>query len=180
MESAKPTTVTGSRGEYLWLATNRHDLATLVLHCPKAFLGKYVIVTSLDSGPLRLTEEQKTAGWRSQNEIAYSPQVQSPDELPYGGFDEWYVFDSPKQLGEVWHGNVFDGHQTPQQISVFCNFGDFSPHDPELEALVSLFWRQIDQIRPQSYVADGNAFLTFVSRDKELFADVHQALSDAP
>jgi hypothetical protein len=32
------------------------------------------------------------------------------ERLPDGcaGFNEWYVFNSPFDLGELWHGNVFD------------------------------------------------------------------------
>jgi hypothetical protein len=143
-------------------------------------LGKYVAVTSLDSGPLFLSEEEKIAGWQSRNDIAYSPQVQLPDQLPHGGFDEWYVFDSPKDLGQLWRGNVFETPKAAGHIADFVNFGDFAPHNPEVQALLSLFWEQLERIQPESYVADGNAFLTFVSRDKQIFAAVCRAMTDVP
>jgi hypothetical protein len=44
--------------------------------------------------------------------------------------------------------------------------------------LVSLFWKQLDWIQPQSYIADGNAFLIFVTLDKDLFIAVRQAFSE--
>jgi hypothetical protein len=100
--------------------------------------------------------------------------------LRHGGFDEWYIFDSPKELGQVWQGNVFEAPSTSDYISVFVNFGDFAPHNPEVEALVNLFWKQLDQIQPESFVADGNQFLTFASRDQQLFAEACQALADTP
>lgn len=179
MESSTPTTVTGSHGIYQWLATGLHDLDSFLLQCPKTLAGKYVAVTSLDSGALWLTEEEERTGWRSRSGVAYSPQVRSVETLRHGGFDEWYIFDSPKELGQVWQGNVFEAPSTSDYICVFVNFGDFAPHNPEVEALVALFWKQLDQIQPESYVADGNQFLTFASRDRQLFADVCKALADA-
>src|SRR5580704_13793987 len=85
MESSTPTTVTGSHGTYHWLATGLHDLDSFLLRCPETLPGKYVAVTSLDSGPLRLTEEQERTGWRSRGGVAYSPQVRIVEKLRRGG-----------------------------------------------------------------------------------------------
>jgi hypothetical protein len=180
MESSTPMTVVGSHGRYQWLATGLHDLDSFSLRCPETLVGKFVAVTSLDSGSLRLTEEEERTGWQSRGGVAYSPQVRSVETLRHGGFDEWYIFDSPQELGQVWQGNVFEVPSNSDYISVFVNFGDFSLHNPEVEALVTLFWKQLDQIQPESYVADGNQFLTFASRDHQLFTDVCKALADVP
>jgi hypothetical protein len=75
---------------------------------------------------------------------------------------------------------VFEVPSKSDYISIFVNFGDFAPHNPAVEALVTLFWKQLYQIQPESYVADGNQFLTFASRDRRLFAEVCQALADPP
>lgn len=93
--NSEPITATGSHGEYQWLTTNQHDLDTLLQSCPQVVLGKFVGITSLDSGPLIPTDDEKQAGWQSRNGIAHSPQIRSVHELRYGycdGFDEWYVF----------------------------------------------------------------------------------------
>ena len=151
-------------------------------------MRKYIAVTSLDSGPMALTDEEERVGWQSRNEIAYSPQVQSvhdcrTERLPGGecaGFNERYVSDSPFDLGQLWHGNVFEAPLTPGQICTFVNFSfGFALHNPEMSDLVSLFWKQIDWIHPESYIADGDVLLTFVSRDEDIFASVRNALSDA-
>jgi hypothetical protein len=181
MANTNPTLSTGSHGAYLWLTTGKHDLDSLLQRCPQALLGKYIAVTSQDSGSLTPTEEERRAGWQTRNEIAYSPRIQSAERLPHGecgGFDEWYVFESPFDLGQIWHGNVFEAPLTSGQVSTFVNFLDFALHNPEVEDLVSFFWKQIDRIQPESYISDGNLFLTFVTRDKDLFATVRQALSD--
>lgn len=180
MTSDNQIVVTGIHGSYQWLATGQYGLGDFLARCQMALLGKYVAVTSLDSGPLRLSEEEKSIGWQCRNEIAYSPQVQLPDQLPHGGFDEWYIFDSPKELGQLWRGNVFETPRATGHIAAFVNFGDFAPHNPEVQALLSLFWDQLERIQPESYIADGNLFLTFASRDKQIFAVVCRALSDIP
>ena len=59
------------------------------------------------------------------------------------------------------------------------NFGPgFALHSPEMVALVSLFWKQLDWIQPESYIADADMFLTFVSRKEDTFVAVRNALSD--
>jgi hypothetical protein len=149
-------------------------------------MGKYVAVTSLDSGAMALTDEEKRAGWQSRNEIAYSPQIKAAQDCRTerwpgegGGFNEWYVFDSPSDLGELWHGNVFEAPIAPGQVSTFVNFGrSFALHDPEVARLVGLFWKQLDWIQPESYIADADVLLTFVSRNEGIFFAVRNALGD--
>jgi len=51
----------------------------------------------------------------------------------------------------------------------------FALHQPEQKNLASLFWEQMDRIRPESYVAD-NDYLNFVTSNKTLFAGVLQAV----
>jgi hypothetical protein len=117
MADAKQGLVTGSRGGYHWLTT-QHDFQILLERCPQLVMGKYLAVTSQDSGPLplHLTDEEKAAGWQSRNEIAYSPRIHSPPAVRRGGcdgFDEWYAFDSPRDLGKIWRENVFEAPIAP-------------------------------------------------------------------
>jgi hypothetical protein len=187
MTNLQPMAFTGSHGAYRWLTTGQHELDTLRRRCPQALVGKYVAVTSLDSGPVALTDAETRAGWQSRNEIAYSPQIQSVEDcrterLPGGecaGFNEWYVFDSPFDLGALWHGNVFEAPLSPGQVSTFVNFGaGFALHNPEMADLVSLFWKQLEWIQPESYIADGDVLLTFASRNKDIFIAVSNSLAD--
>lgn len=171
---------TGSRGAFQWLTTDRHDLDTLLRLCPQALLSKYVAVTSLDSGPLHLNDEEVSSGWQTRNDIAYSPRIQSAEKLAHGecgGFDEWYVFEAPADLGQVVSGNIFEASLLPGRVAIFVNYGGFGFHDSVMQSLTDLFWRQLEWINPESYIADGT-LLNFVSRDKGLFATVFRALSD--
>jgi hypothetical protein len=66
--------------------------------CPEVALGKYIAITSIDSGTLVPTDEEKADGWESRGQIAYCPKVESVESLPRAGYDEWYIFGSPAAL----------------------------------------------------------------------------------
>lgn len=173
-----PIWASGSHGPFQWLTTGQHDLGTLLQLCPQAVLGKYIAVTSFDSGPLLPNDEELSQGWQTRKNIAYSPGIQSVEKLPYGdcgGFDEWYVFNAPTDLGRLVEGNIFEALLQPGNVAVFVNYGGFALHAPTMQELVDLFWPQVERISPESYIADGDV-LNFVSRDKDLFATVFQAL----
>jgi hypothetical protein len=120
---------------------------------PGIVLGKYVAVTSIDSGALTPTDNETAAGWQSRAEIAYSPKIQKVEDLPREGWDEWYTFNAPTDLGTSHLAeNIFE-----------------VPH------LADVFWPQMARIRPESYVAK-NDYITFVSMNKALFAAVRDAV----
>ena len=77
---------TGSHGTYDWLTTEL-DLEELLRLCPELVFGKYLAVTSRDSGPLNLTDSERDAGWISRGGIAYSPQIESVEGLLHLGTD---------------------------------------------------------------------------------------------
>src|SRR5579872_356686 len=163
----------GSQGVYEWLVTDEQfDLLQL---CPEIVLGKYVAVTSIDSGQLMPTDKETAAGWHSREKIAYSPKSQHAEELPREGWDEWYIFNNPTELGTSHlQENIFEVPRGRGHLCVFVNYC-FALHQPEMESIAALFWQQMDWARPESYVAD-NDYLNFVSMNKALFASVHDAV----
>jgi hypothetical protein len=166
--------VTGSRGAYKWLSS-RHELKDLLRLCPSVVLEKYVAVTSIDSGYLHPIDVEKLAGWESRQGIGYSPLVQSVETLPRDRWDEWYVFAQPVDLGASRLGsNIFNPYLKPGEIGVFVNYC-FALHLPEMKDLADLFWDQINRLQPESYISD-NDYLTFVTRNDNLFAAVAKAL----
>jgi hypothetical protein len=120
----------GSQGSYEWLVTDENfDLLEL---CPEIVLGKYVAVTSIDSGQLIPTEKETTAGWQSRTKIAYSPKIENAQDLPHGGWDEWYIFNTPSDLGTSHLAeNIFEVPQEQGHLSVLVNYG-FALHPPEI------------------------------------------------
>jgi hypothetical protein len=179
LNSQSSSVKSGSHDAYQWLTTNAHDFDSLLTLCPTTVLGKYVAVTSFDSGSLSLSDEEKAAGWESRKGIAYSPLIRSVGTLPErGGFDEWYVFGTPVDLGEKGRGNVFEAPLSAGQVEVFVNFAEgFDLHQPN--DLVPLFWRQLKWIRPDSYIADTHHLLTFVSTNRNVFDAVRQAFTES-
>jgi hypothetical protein len=175
--------ITGDHGSYRWLTTD-HELDQFLTLCPETVMGRYVAVTAIDSGALVLKEADKIAGWERREDIAYSSRVHSVEELPHKthadccdqGYDEWYITESPTDLGQVAHGNIFVEPITPGQLYVFVNFIGFAMHEPVMESLVDLFWKQLEWIQPESYLSDGRDCLIFVSRDDELFTRVCRTL----
>jgi hypothetical protein len=162
--------VTGSEGLYDWLVTDQQfDLLQI---CPDVVLGKYIAITSFDSGALVPTDDEKAAGWERLGNIAYSPKIQNVASLPHAGYDEWYIFAHPTDLGTSHlKENVFEVPQEQGHVSVLVNYG-FALHPPERASLATLFWPQIARIRPESYIAD-NDYLTFVTMNKALFRSLH-------
>ena len=170
----------GRHGSYLWLQrpldsrdTSR-PLGNLVKSCPEAILGRHVVVTSLDSGSLQLSDQQRTEGWQKSGRLAISPRISATVAVPYEWFDEWYVFDEPK---------------VPADIEVFVNYGTFSLGDPYpamstmyigsdksavdrmVEGVLELrqrFWTQIERLQPLSYISNGHCFL-FVTQEQEMY-----------
>jgi hypothetical protein len=163
----------GSQGSYEWLVTDQQfDLLNI---CPEVVLGKYVAITSIDSGALLLSDTEKEAGWESRGQIAYSPKVQDVNSLPRDGWDEWYIFNHPTDLG-ISHlaDNVFEVPREQGHLRVFVNYC-FTLHKPEMKDLITLFWQQMESVRPESYMADSD-YLNFVTANKPLFVRVHEAV----
>jgi hypothetical protein len=171
----------GAHGSYRWL-TSECELGPFVNLCQEVVLGKLLAVTSIGSGVLIPTDEGIKAGWKIEGGIAYSPPIESVGQLPiethkeYDGFHEWWVFTGPVNLGELDRGNVFERGPRAGRVFTFVNFLGFALHDRTSAGIADYFWRQIELIQPESYVADGDTCLTFVSRDATLFESVVEKL----
>ena len=178
MRDADHLLQTGSTNGYQWLVSTDRQLDVLEC-CPATVLGKYVAITSFDSGPLWLTEEQKSAGWVSHGEIAYSPKIQEVNVVPQTYFSELYVFGSPTNLGVLVdpNRNIFESEMQQGQVHAFVNF-DFGFHDPQSADLARMFWQQLSWMKAESYFSE-NDYLIFVTANPELFARVYEALRQA-
>lgn len=174
--------IVGSHEEYQWLTMVDRDITSLLSICPEIVFNKYLAVTRIDGGSLRLTDQEKVSGWRTAEagrvfkgtswsppeyhddwKVAWSPQITSVHGLPNethdeccAGFDEWYVF----------------GHQVPvQEIESFVNWLDFRLYDPRNQWCTDRFWSQIANVKPESYIADGTV-LTVVTSNPALFSRI--------
>jgi hypothetical protein len=177
--------IVGIHGEYQWLTMLECDISGLLRLCPEVVLDRYLAVTSIDSGTLKLTDQERRDGWWTADEarvfrgsswghredrddwkVAYSPRINSIHGLPNethdeccAGFDEWLVFDASAPVTEM---------------EAFVNWSGFRLYDPEWKWCAERLWEQMERLRPDSYLADGTVF-TYATRTD--FAGVLAAFS---
>lgn len=131
-------------------------LSGLLSEFPQIVLGKYLVNTSFDSGSLSLSSEETEQGWYKQNNLTFSPQIKNIESISGSGYDEWYVFDSPKTL---------------DNCEVFVNYWGFSLHDFVPEEIQKAFWLQLEQFKPETYLAEGDNLIC-VTKDANLFNQI--------
>jgi hypothetical protein len=101
----------GSQGIYEWLVTD-DQFVDLLQICSEIVVGKYVAITSVDSGVLALNDTERVAGWESRGKPA------TPIDL------------GTSHLGE----NIFEVPDEPGEVRVFVNYC-FAPHLLEMRIL---------------------------------------------
>lgn len=150
--------ITGKNGNYYWIEWRDRSkfLVGLLSKFPQLVLGKYLVNTSFDSGPLSLSPEQIGEGWYKQNRLTFSPSIKDIESISGYGYDEWYVFDSVKK---------FDS------CEVFVNYWCFSLYDTVPEKIQQAFWEQIAQLNPESFLAEGDNLIC-VTKDLDLFNQI--------
>ena len=126
--------------------------STLLHRLPDIALGRYLINTSYDSGSLPLSDEEQQQGWYSLGDLTYSPPISDVLAIPHDQFDEWLVFPEPKEI-HSWKPLV--------------NYSGFSLIDPDYEPFQRELWSQIEVVRPESYLSDGDR-LIFVTCNQHL------------
>jgi hypothetical protein len=168
----------GVRGAYEWLASE-HCLDDLLRLCPQIVLGKYIAVTSVDSGSFFPTAEELAKGWERRNGIAYSPKVEKVEILPREGWDEWYAFEDRVDLGGMAarDSNPFEASLGPGAVYAFVNYNSLGLDLPKLQGIAPYFWKQFDWIRPRTYVAESGDYLVVISSDKKFFGVAREALA---
>lgn len=151
----------GQQGDYCWLTTDC-ELPQFLRRCPEVVLGKFVAVTSIDSGEYWLTEVDERRGWTCRGGIGYSPPIQRVSWLPNARdlghcrwFHEWYVFPERRELGALdRESNMFEALLEPGRVFALVNYGGFDLGDEK--GLGDYFWRQMAWIQPESYLADSD------------------------
>jgi hypothetical protein len=150
---------TGFRSGYWvieWADDFDPNLVDLVPHFPEIVLGHRIAISSCDSGPYEPTLAEFAKGWTRQEEVAVSPGVNAPSDLPMPGFDEWYVYavEAPCE-----HHNSF------------VNQWGFSPLD-EMNPETHNFWTQVERFRPLHVLGAGTSTMFLVTRDEALFSKI--------
>jgi hypothetical protein len=168
---------TGKQGEYYWLELPNLFFNDVLRVCPEFVEGKYLVVTSFDSGPLTLTDEEFKRGWLQHDELAINPSVESVYDIPYNEYDEWFVFSKAPRL---------------EEFKVFVNYYLFSLRIAEyliteapmtwvledrtdqaerIKALQELFWLQLELKEAETYFSAGDRFI-LATRRQDLYKKV--------
>ena len=155
----------GRSGNYQWLAchNDRVDFSAVLSSCPDVIGGKFVAITSFDSGPLTPSPEEELAGWTFDGRIMYSPRINESIEMPYELYDEWLIFA--------------DETRTLPELEVFVNWGVFSLAAGEVDYSEhqARLWEQLKRVGAESYMAEGDYF-NFASSNGAVFDCVATAV----
>ena len=176
MTSNAPT-FPGARDGYRWYQSAQGSLGELLDRVPSLVVGRYVAVTSFDSGPLRLGDDERRSGWTSSEAVACSPRIADPRELPHDGYDEWYVLLRPTDLerSEVFVNYDGFGLQSPtallDQLHPTCDRSLALEQRDWLAACQERFWNQLARLQPETYLAEGDNLIC-VTRNEQAFDDL--------
>jgi hypothetical protein len=176
---------TGLVGQFRWLESTDSDFLKILRLSPEVLIGKCVVISCFDSGPLRATEEEIAKGWQQQGDLVIVPCVDSISDLPYDNYDEWYVFseETNPEIPDVFVNECLTlrsqeslvaeavAAMGPQTDIVGVKYFASVSEERQLQ-----FWDQLDRISPESYIGAGDQ-LVFVSRNAHLFDLVLRALS---
>lgn len=169
----------GHRCGYHWLSFDGEILlGSLLVSLPEITLNQYLAVTSHDSGLMLPTPAQIASGWRVEGEVTHSPLIRTIRELEFlrGDFDseyynECYVFCERKLLGPRYRGDFFQFDEASGELQVFVNLLAFNLADCD-EGILEGFWRQMERVAPQTYIAEGEGVLSVASKDQALIAKI--------
>jgi hypothetical protein len=142
----------GRHNDYYRIQWESAFLDTLLRRVPAIVLGRYLINTSYDSGSLTLSDDERRQGWRSVGALTYSPRITDVLTVPHDQFDEWLVFPQPKEV-RSW-----------KPLVDYCGL---SLTDQHYESLQEELWSQVEAIRPESYLAEGDR-LIFITHSQHL------------
>ncbi|MBP3959723.1 hypothetical protein J8F10_31130 [Gemmata sp. G18] len=150
----------------------------MLKECRAYFHNQFIAITSFDSGPLILSEDERELGWDSETGVAFIPPMTSIP--PSAEWDEWYLFPARPAP------ELFKGHE------VFVNYSNFGLYDPEeivgaakpgddlaqwagavnwVREMQSRFWEQLARLKPETFISDGGK-LVFVTKNRTIAAKV--------
>jgi hypothetical protein len=154
----------GSQGDYRWLETAAHTIYDVLQVCPAVAANKNIVITAFDSDPLQPTSEEMQRGWRVSGRSVHIPLGNNISSIPFEIFDEWYIFsaDAPDRDYRVFVKE--DWFTLGPAQSLYTRNGNAF----DLKRMQRLFWQEIEQVAPESYLARGSR-LKFVTRNSDHF-----------
>jgi len=124
-------------------------------------------------------EEERALGWIDQNSLAYSPRIEKVAWVPRGEYDEWYTFLTSARINmpEVFvNDSGFTLRDPRQDLKNLDPTWDKKMHVEWSEIILEKqfrFWRQMQAIMPESYIAEGDR-LIFVTNSLGHYEAIRQ------
>jgi hypothetical protein len=162
----------GVHGEYKWLETSAHTVYDVLQICPAVAANRNIVITSYDSGALHPANEELHRGWRVNGRSVHIPVGDNVSTIPFEIFDEWYIFSSAAPEIDFKVFVKFDWFALGPAQALYTRNGNAF----DLKRIQRLFWQEIEQANPESYLARGNR-LKFVTQNSANFNLVLRGLS---
>ncbi|HZI56220.1 MAG TPA: hypothetical protein VFF39_05570 [Verrucomicrobiae bacterium] len=162
----------GVQGDYRWLETSAHEIYDVLQVCPAVAANKNIVITSFDTAPLLPTSEEMERGWRLSGRSLHIPVGNNISAIPFEVFNEWYIFTSDSMEREYKSFVKHDWFTLGPAQAVYTRNGSAF----DLRRMQRLFWQEIEQARPDSYLGRGNR-LKFITSNGQQFNMVLRGLS---
>jgi hypothetical protein len=180
---------TGKQADYYWLeiitpAQEWVALDKLLARCSEFVLGRYMVITAWDSGPLKLCDADFKKGWMKHDWLAINPAIQSVDDIPYMGYDEWYLFTETPLLEpfKVFVNDALFSLRDPETVVLESESSAASGNEKDklerMQKLQELFWLQLELKRAETYVSAGHRFI-LATRQPELYRRIAESFITA-
>lgn len=148
---------TGSHDEWQWIVAREmiRELPLLTLQCQG---GDRLCITAFDSGPISPSPDETSIGWTLIGDVMISPPLNDAIDIPCAEHDEWYVFPSiPTHIdfGQRYVNYLGFTIADPRQLAA----DEDSMFRSNLDSLIQLqleFWRDMNRLKPISYVSIGH------------------------
>jgi len=131
---------------------------------PAVAANKNIVITAFDSAPLQPTSEEMQRGWRVSGRSVHIPLGNNISSIPFEIFDEWYIFSGDARDRDYKVFVKEDWFTLGPAQSLYTRNGNAF----DLRRMQRLFWQEIEQVAPESYLARGSR-LKFVTRNSDHF-----------
>ncbi|WP_075343477.1 hypothetical protein [Tenacibaculum agarivorans] len=155
---------TGSKESYFWIEFSSADfnLIDLVRSLPNLLIDRYIGIVAFDGCVFIPSESELKRNWYKKGEISYSPILnqQELDEPIYECYDQWCIFKKKAEF---------------EKMTDFVNYGGFTLRDQDVSdsttykiEIQKTFWKEVEDINPDSIIINGDFFIFCSKEEKEI------------
>lgn len=143
----------GNKDKWFWIEidSNLYDIDSLLKSHSEFIINNYVAISCFDSGNIVWSDDELADGYKYYGSIPFTKKISNPWEIPSAGYDEWYLFEEPREF---------------QLSQTFINYSGFSLHnDPS--NMLDQFWTQLNSANPVKFIAQNGHFIFITQIENE-------------